>query len=141
MRNNSSMTFQAIPPKPAFQAATQRAPAKRSRPTPISIRVSDAEREQIKEAAGPLSVNAYVRSQLFGKRQAVTTHHESRQLAQVLAVLGKTDLSSNFRMIAEAARIGALHVCPETELAILQACEDVASIKSMVMDALNIAER
>lgn len=119
---------------------TKAAAARRKRPAPLSIRISDEERAQLKEAAGNLSLNAYVRSRLFGNRGPEVTRAKAHDLAQVLGKLGQSHLAGSFRDLAEAARIGALPVTPETESSILMACVDVAAMKSALMSALGTRE-
>ena len=116
------------------------AAAKRKRPAPLSIRITDEERAQLKLAAGNLSLNAYVRSRLFGNRGPAVTRAKAHDLAQVLGKLGQSHLAGSFRDLAEAARIGALPVTPETEYAIRKACADMAAMKSALMGALGTQE-
>jgi hypothetical protein len=43
--------------------------------------------------------------------------------------------------LARLARLGALPMTPEVEAALLQACADIASIKTLLMKALGLRER
>lgn len=134
MRNDSPK-----PQRPVKDFAKSAA-AKRKRPAPLSIRISDEERAQLKHAAGNLSLNAYVRSRLFGNRGPAVTRANAHDLAQVLGKLGQSHLAGSFRNLAEAARIGALPVTPETEDAIRTACAEMAAMKSALMGALGTRE-
>lgn len=121
----------------------QKSPTKK-RPAPLSIRVSDEQRECLLQMAGTMTVNAYVLWRLFGNdackaRQRRITR-DMLLLAQILAKLGQSNLSLDLHTLAQSAKCGALHVTPEVEGELSQACSDVADIKSMLMDAIGIKE-
>ena len=54
----------------------------------------------------------------------------------MLAELGKSRLASNLNQLAKAANTGSLPVSPETEQALVQACEDVRRMRHALPAAL-----
>ena len=64
-----------------------------------------------------------------------------KALAEVLAKLGASRLSSNLNQLAKAANSGSLPVTPETENALQAACRDIRAVKRLLMTALGIQER
>ena len=64
--------------------------------------------------------------------------HDHKALAQVLAALGGSRLSSNLNQLARGVNTGTLPVLPETEEDIRQACADVATIRKALIDALDL---
>jgi uncharacterized protein (DUF1778 family) len=113
---------------------------------PLSVRFTDEERAVLRDAAGNLSVSAYVRDsalkaagERMRRRKASYDPSETRtQLAQVLALLGKSRASGALREILDLARLGALPVTPELEAKIDAACTDIAEIKTLLMAALGL---
>lgn len=112
--------------------------------TPLSIRVNHTERAQLARLAGDIGISAYVRQQLFGtgrrghviRRPAV----ETRDIAQILALLGAGEIASNLDELARAAKVGALPVLPETEKAIVDACRAVIDMRNALIAALGLKE-
>lgn len=127
------------------QAATSSAALRKGAkpPPPFSLRLSAEERAELERRAGSKSLGAYIRAQLLG--DAVTRRRASRQpaadqqtLARLLAELGKSRLSSNLNQLAKAANIGSLPVSPETEQALVAACEDVRRMRHALLSALGL---
>lgn len=115
----------------------------RQKPTrPISLRLSDEERVRLVADAGRRSVSAYIRMQLFGsearKRAIRVPVAGDIQIARILAELGRAELAANLHDLAEAVRIGALPVTPETEHAIRSACEAVERMRADLLHALGL---
>jgi len=119
-------------------------PASKKRPAPLSIRLSDEQRSQLKQIAGNMTVNAYIIMRLFGedatKKRARRITEDILLLSQILAKLGQSGLHSNLHTLAESAKHGALQVTPEVEEQFVIACTDVASMKSMLMQSIGIQE-
>ena len=57
-------------------------------------------------------------------------------LAQALALLGRSHLSSNLNQIAHAVNIGVLPVTPETEAELVGAVPDVRLMRRLLFSAL-----
>ena len=64
---------------------------------------------------------------------------DHRALAQTLAQLGQSRLSSNLNQIAKAAHLGALDLSPGLEAELWAAREDVREMRTLLMTALGRA--
>ncbi|MEO1343524.1 MAG: hypothetical protein AAFV74_05160 [Pseudomonadota bacterium] len=111
-------------------------------PPPFSLRFTFEERAQLDEAANGVPLGAYIRAVLFGedlkkvRRRGVRPVEDQQELARVLAMLGASRLSQNVNQLAKACNIGALPVTPDTEAALVQACDDVADMRQVLLKAL-----
>jgi hypothetical protein len=63
---------------------------------------------------------------------------DHEKLAQVLGILGKSRLSSNLNQLAKASNSGSLPLTPDTEAALLQAAPEVALMRNLLIEALNL---
>ena len=113
------------------------------RPPPLSIRVTDEERAILSRDAAGRSVNGYIREKLFGPdvvrrrvRKAPSVDQEA--LGRVLGALGRSRLSSNLNQIAKAANMGALPVTPELKKELREACADIRTMRTALIQALGI---
>ena len=126
-------------------------PKTKPKTTVFTLRLTPEERAQLEKDSGSLALGEYVRLKLFGKntRQAVRPRRKPKSApirdefnyAQVLAVLGKSEIASSLHTLAKAVRLGALPVTQETEQAILSACIRVEGAVSALMAALRVKER
>jgi hypothetical protein len=113
---------------------------------PTTIRFTEEERSNIEYSRGHLSISAYIRdcvlknANMKSRRNSKSySPSESRTLlAQILALLGKSRATGALREILDLARMGALPVTPELEAKISAACEDIRSIKQMLIKALGL---
>ena len=114
------------------------------RPSPFSVRLTPCERAQIEQAAGDMPLGVYVRSVLLGERGQRRRNakkapvQDQRALAEVLARLGQSRLSSNVNQLAKAANSGSLPVNPDTEVAIKTACAELKTMRRLLMSALGL---
>jgi len=116
--------------------------------SPISLRLTAEEKQQLTIAAKGQSVSGYIRHCLFeteptssiraARGQFVIKDHQA--LAKALALLGKSSLGSSMSKLANAAHIGALPVTDEVVTELHNACIDITTIKSLIMNALAIQE-
>ncbi|WP_299970566.1 hypothetical protein [uncultured Roseobacter sp.] len=127
----------------AFEGAgRQLAKPRKKRLAPLSLRLNAEERAALEEAAAGVSLNRYVKSQIFkgGQKPKPSAKalpvRDHAALAQVLGMLGAMEAASSLRELAKAAQTGALPVTPETEEELVNACAAVLAIKAEVMRAL-----
>lgn len=107
----------------------------------LSVRMTRAERDALKERAGSDGISGFVRRQLFGKRAARrSTQPTKPKIAEILGKLGASGALASLKALSEAARHGTLELDEEQEKHIEIACSDVAEIKSLLMKALRIKE-
>ena len=117
-------------------------PNKAKRSAPISLRVSDAERQALDVRAGDLPLSTYIRGVLFdGDRPSVRTYGrkalaDRAEVARILSALGRASLTANLAALAEAAQSGSLIADEPTIGRIIEACDDLAAIRAMLLRAL-----
>ncbi len=112
-------------------------------PPPVSIRFSDRQKALLKSEAKGAPLGQYVRSRLFGNDGSLKPHkvrpvRDPEALAQLLAKLGQSQLPNNFNQLTKLAHSGALPVTPETCKQLSQACEEIAEIRSLLIQALGM---
>ncbi|MDZ4790835.1 MAG: hypothetical protein SGJ17_06420 [Hyphomicrobiales bacterium] len=114
------------------------------RPAPFSLRLSEAERARLIDEAGAAPLGAYIKAKLLGNalpvrmRRTGLAVEDRKALAQALALLGSSRLSSNLNQLAHAAHIGALLVTPETEAELMAALSDVRRMRGLLLTALGL---
>jgi len=126
-------------------STTKQAKTKRKRIAPLSIRVTHEEREWLIKASGNMSVNAYVKQCVFhandnvpAKLRKGSLTQDRKSLAQILGKLARLDIFSTIKGLFKAMESGHLHLKPETEDALRQACSDIREIRRMLITALGI---
>lgn len=117
-------------------------------PPPFSLRLSAEERAQLDHRAGGEPLGGYIRNQLFSDNSIAKTPrhrsssiHDQKALAQLLAMLGKSELCDSLATLAETARLGILPVKDETNAALQKAAADIVEMKRVLMAAIGIKER
>jgi alanyl-tRNA synthetase len=119
-------------------------PAKKSRPTPVSVRFSDEEREQLKKDAEGQSLNSYIKSRVFDeaiprkRKYNANPVTDMQLLAQTLSALGQTEVFKNLNTIIEQLENGTLVLTPETEEQINVACLCVINMRNDLIKALGL---
>ena len=115
------------------------------RPAPVSVRVNDAERAALDALAGDMAVSSYLKAFALkgdvGARKAQRqTHREvdRKLLAEILARLGASRMASNLNQIAKAAHLGVITVDADLERELVQACVDVAWMRTLLTEALGV---
>lgn len=113
------------------------------RPSPLSIRLTAEERAALEARAAGLPLGAYIKSAALGDaaplvRQSRAPIRDAQALSRVLALLGRSHLSSNLNQLAKAAHMGALPVTEDVEKALREACADVRLMRVFLLAALGI---
>jgi hypothetical protein len=113
----------------------------RARRAPISIRLTDAEREALTDLAGDLPLSTYVKRMLFQessppRRSARRIVAHDRELALVLAKLGKSGLADSLRAIAIMGINGVLYVDDDCLAYLRRACDEVHEMRALLLAAL-----
>ena len=127
-----------------FQAASVPTIAKRDpTPCPFSLRLTVEERAALEREAGRQPLGAYIRSKLLHSSEAPrrarrTPVGDDKALAQLLGELGRARLANNLNQLAKAVHTGSLPVTPETEKAILTACQEVQRMRETLVTALGL---
>ena len=120
--------------------------ARKKRPAPFSIRLSETDRARLAVEAAGAPLGAYIKAKVLGdpaaptsgerKRRKVLPIQDREALAQALALLGRSHLSSNLNQIAHGVNIGTLPVTPETESDLRSALQAVRDIRTLLLRAL-----
>jgi hypothetical protein len=113
-----------------------------NRPAPLSLRLSDEERQRLEAQAGAMPLASYIKSVIFDA--AAPTYRKRRKppvaeqqlLAEVLARLGETRHANNLNQIAKAINQGTLYVDDELTTDIQAALADIAWMRITLMEAL-----
>ena len=111
---------------------------------PFSIRLTQQERQHIEQAAGNLSLGAYIRSRILDEaapRRRTRNSHRAKDreaLGRLLGELGRSRIANNLDQLARASHSGSLPVTPETENDIRSACTQIAWMRSELMKALGL---
>lgn len=123
---------------------------------PLSIRLTTAERALLEKKAGGQSLSSYIKNEVFGGPGGAggpglglgltigvtrRARPEPRLLAQILAKLGDGGLALSMADLAEAARIGTLYVDDEIAGQLRQACDDIAEVRLLLLEALGKRRR
>ena len=113
------------------------------RQAPFSLRLSFEERARLEDLAGEMSLSAFIKEHLFQaqmprKRRRRRPAKDSKLLAQLLAVMGKSRLPQNMNQLAKAAHTGTLPLPVEVERELRQACADIRAMREMLMQGLGL---
>lgn len=120
--------------------------SKAKRPSPFSIRFTEAEREQLEMAAGNLPLGVYIKLRLFDDlppvpRQNSLSKVDKQALGEVLAALGQSRLASNMNQIAHAANIGALPVTEDLMDELHAACGEIKELRAAILGSIGVRGR
>jgi hypothetical protein len=114
------------------------------RGSPFSLRLSQQERARLTVEAAGAPLGAYIKAKVLDTQVPVRMRRtglsieDRKSLAQVLALLGRSRLSSNLNQLAQAVNIGALPMTPETEAELFEVLREVRALRSLLMSALGL---
>lgn len=140
------MTMTHLAPRPAheFDRAAGKPQRRRKRPSPITFRLTDDERERLKNLSEGMPVSAYIRACVFGenvarrKRRSYTPVADQKAMAKALAMLGATRIANNLNQLAYHANAGSLLVDDDTLGKIEEAYGHVCSMRAALINALGL---
>ena len=118
-------------------------PGRKKPPSPFSLRLSAEERAYLVQQAGSRPLGAYIRSCLLGdkaekRRTFKKPKIDDKQIAQVLAELGASRLSSNLNQLAKSANMGTLDVSRNVEQELQDACGAILVMRDTLLMALGL---
>lgn len=111
---------------------------------PLSVRLSEAERESLTIRAGAQPLSTYIKRALFDGAAPVSrgmSREDRTLLAHLLATLGKSNVAPNLERLAQAAESGNLFADEDTTGRLRQACDDVRLMHNALMRGLGKKER
>ena len=128
--------------KSDFENASDPSLAAPQEPTrPFSIRLTVTERQKLKQAAGKRPVGVYIREKLFDgdtvkRRARRNVEPDSEAIARLAGLLGQSRIANNLNQLAKLANVGNLPLDDEVKVDLVEACEHVAEIRSVLLKAL-----
>ena len=135
--------------KPTFSyvvsCATKQQPKRRL--SPLSLRLSEWERATLRRLAAGRPLGSYIKSQLFDddgalpQRTCKSSNLDRQLLAQMLRTLGSSDIVRTIGDLHTACDGGVLVLSDEAELAVRQACADIAAMRRELVAALGLKAR
>jgi len=116
---------------------------RKPRPAPFSLRLNEDERARLADEAKGAPLGAYIKAKALGGpslrvRRSGLPIEDRQALAQALALLGRSRISSNLNQLAHAVNIGSLPVTPETEAELAATLRDVREIRRLLVAALGL---
>ena len=118
---------------------------RKKRTPPFSLRLTFEQRARLEQDAAGSSLSAYIHERLFGaeapparRKRGKSPVRDQQAIAELLAKLGQSRLSSNLNQLARLANLGALPVTPDTETAIIEAAGDIAAMRKLLIEALGL---
>lgn len=121
---------------------TQENAAKRTTISPVTLRLTLAERERLEELAKGMTLSAYIRASVFAKEEKRRKSRprdvvaDKKAAAEALALLGQSRIANNLNQLAYHANIGALAIEDAERAQIAEAYAHVQSIRTLLMQAL-----
>ena len=114
---------------------------KPKRLAPLSIRLSEEERAELKRHAGDQALSAYVKHCVFNKRAASKPGTLDQTLvALLLARLASSGLAGSLETLSSAAHTGTLPVTDETEKALRLACDQIADMRLILLKGMGFRD-
>jgi len=116
---------------------------KKKRAAPLSIRLSANERAWLEERAGGMPMSTYVKSRLFAANDNAppltrgrATIENHKELARIHGKFSRFDVFLSIKGLLKAIEKGRIRLKPQTEDALVAACEDIEDIRRCIMKAL-----
>ena len=117
---------------------------RKRRPSPFSLRLTEAERARLAVEAAGAPLGTYIKAKVLGEARPSRMSRtglpvrDKRALGQALALRGRSRLASNLNQLAFAANIGALDLNHATASRLAEALDDVRAIRLMLLTALGL---
>lgn len=126
-----------------FNASASQKPTKRKRPSPVSVRFSEAELDRLKAEAGARSLNGHIRYRLFGsetktRRGPTSAQPDKLLLSKLLRSLGDWDLTWALKELELAVDEGVILLDAGTCRALRNACADITAMRHDLTRALGL---
>ena len=112
--------------------------------TPVSLRMTFAQKAQLERDAAGMSLSAYIKWRLFNPDQPPPRLRgkfpvkDHQALTKLLGLFGQSRIANNLNQLARSANTGSLPIGEETEREIHQAAAEVAEIRRLLLEALSL---
>lgn len=108
----------------------------------LSVRLTPEERLELERRVDGERLSRYVRRKLLGHEISKRQHAPNQvELAQMLALLGRSDLGPSLKALADMAERGGFADDKQVAADIQAARAELAEIKSLLMRALRLKGR
>lgn len=131
--------------KKAFKASNSGSkPTKPS--SPVTLRLTQSEKDKLIELAQGMSMSAYIRACVFNdqadkrKRVLRTPVKDKAYLAELLGLLGQSRIANNLNQLAFNANTGSLEVDDITLSQIEEAYSAVREMRGLLVKSLGLRE-
>lgn len=130
------------PASSEFARAAEGNRSSRRKTSPVTLRLTGAERAQLEQMADGMTLSTYIRACLFAreekrrKRRPGSVVRDKKAVAEALALLGQSRIASNLNQLAYQANIGALRIEDRERAMIDEAYGHVLSIRASLVVAL-----
>ena len=123
--------------------ARKRPPSKNTYPAPFSLRLSEEERKALDELADGQPWGTYIKDAIFERQVRPRTRgakpvKDRAELARLLGLLGASRISQNINQLARAANTGSLPVNRDVHDALLESCDAVRNMRTLLLTALGL---
>lgn len=126
----------------AFDQPLVKSKKSRTKPSPVTLRLTPEERIKLEELAAGMTLSAYIRACVFAedtkrrKKRPANVVEDKKAAAEALALLGQSRIASNLNQLAYHANIGALIVGEGEKAQIAEANAHLSAIRTLLMQAL-----
>ena len=112
-------------------------------PAPFSLRLSKAERKELKRLANGRPLGEFIKDALFNKKLRPPSSRgasiqDQQLLAKLLGALGKSRISQNINQLAKAANSGSLPVNEEVLKALFEAVKSIHWMRTTLIKGLGL---
>ncbi len=113
----------------------------KKRPSPVTLRLTESERQKLNELADGMTLSAYIRWCIFQKERKYTTPVKDKvEIAKILGMLGQSRIANNLNQLAHHANIGSLAVDENTRQQLDEAYAYVNEIRVLLIKALGFTK-
>ena len=121
----------------------KRISVRKNYPAPFSLRLSNQEREEIKNLADGLPMGQFIKDAILqnGMRPASSRRpriQDQKLLAKLLGALGKSRIASNINQLAKAANSGSLPVNEEVLKSLKEATTAILWMRDTLIKAMGL---
>ncbi|MEM8749940.1 MAG: hypothetical protein AAGF28_06530 [Pseudomonadota bacterium] len=108
----------------------------------FGLRLKPEERAELERQAGTMPLGTYIKSQLLDSELGIQRRDvrrpvaDQQALAQLLGLIGHSDVGARLNALSEAVENGSLVVDDEAQEAILSACAEIHAMHAMLLRAL-----
>ena len=126
------------------RASAAKAKKQKRRLSPLSIRLTYAERADLEARAGDLPISTYAKSLLFAvaaKPARLSPRNpplDHQILGQLLGALGRAEITPHLSELVDAVRSGSLPLDDVTADQIESCSSDISWIRDQLMEALGV---